>query len=157
MGKPIENLLWSIAIPGFGQLLNGKYIRGLLFVGLEFLINVQSHFNQVIALSFQGRIGEAIEQTNYQWLMFYPCLYMFALWDAFKDAGGGRRPYSFIPFALAAYLETVGIIYSDRVKLFGVLWGPIWLTILCCFIGLAAGGVIQFLLLKWTHPRRMNR
>jgi hypothetical protein len=43
----IEKRLWSIALPGFGQLLNGKFLKGLLLIGLEVLINVQSNFNKV--------------------------------------------------------------------------------------------------------------
>lgn len=39
-----EKLLWSIALPGFGQLLNGKYLKEILLIVLEFSINVQSHF-----------------------------------------------------------------------------------------------------------------
>ncbi len=36
----MEKLFWSIALPGFGQLLNGKYLKGGLFIFLEFLINI---------------------------------------------------------------------------------------------------------------------
>jgi hypothetical protein len=43
--EQIEKVLWSIALPGFGQLLNGKFLKGLLLIVLEFLINVQSNFN----------------------------------------------------------------------------------------------------------------
>src|SRR5689334_16865650 len=94
---PFEKLLWSIALPGFGQFLNGKILKGLLFVFLEFLINSKGNFNKVIMLSFQGKIEEAILLTNYQWLMFYPCLYFFAMWDAWKDGGGGKERFSFLP------------------------------------------------------------
>src|SRR5699024_11039626 len=93
----MEKLLWSIALPGFGQLLNGKYIKGIVFIFLEFLVNVQGNLNKVIFLSFHGEIEQAIQQADYQWIMFYPCLYFFAIWDAFKDAGGGKKPYSFLP------------------------------------------------------------
>lgn len=62
----MEKLLWSIALPGFGQLLNGKFFKGTLFIFLEFLINMQANFNEVILLSFHGQIEEAIQQTNYQ-------------------------------------------------------------------------------------------
>jgi hypothetical protein len=50
MGKcdRIEVLLWSIALPGFGQILNGNFLKGLLLIGLEFMINVQSNLNEVI-------------------------------------------------------------------------------------------------------------
>lgn len=142
-GQVLEKVLWSIALPGFGQLLNGKLIKGFLFITLEFLINVQSNFNQVIVLSFNRKIMESIEQTNYQWLMFYPCLYMFAIWDAYKDAGGGKDRYSYLPFVFAAYFITVGLIFSPSVKMFGVLLGPVWLPILSLPIGLAVGIIIK--------------
>ena len=33
--NPTEKLLWSIALPGFGQMLNGKYVKGILLIILE--------------------------------------------------------------------------------------------------------------------------
>lgn len=147
----MEKLFWSIALPGFGQLLNGKYIKAIVFIFLEFLINVQANFNEVILLSFNGRIEEAIQQTNYGWLMFYPCLYFFAMWDAYKDAGGGQQPYSFLPFVFAAYWVTVGLMYSQKLTLFGVLWGPVWLPMLFVIPGIISGILIRLLLLKYVH------
>jgi TM2 domain-containing membrane protein YozV len=40
VGNEKETLLWSIALPGFGQFLNGKYVKGLTLLFLEFLVNV---------------------------------------------------------------------------------------------------------------------
>ncbi|UOR12640.1 hypothetical protein [Halobacillus amylolyticus] len=144
----IEKLLWSIALPGFGQLLNGKYIKGIVLIFLEFLINVQGNFNKVILLSFHGEMEKAIQQADFQWLMFYPCLYFFAMWDAYKDAGGGKKPYSFLPFVFSAYFVTVGTIYSSKLTLFSVLLGPIWLPILCVIPGLLVGFLLQRILRK---------
>ncbi|MDF2960305.1 MAG: hypothetical protein K0S39_2040 [Paenibacillus sp.] len=147
MGKctRTEVFLWSIALPGFGQLLNGKLLKGLLLVGLEFLINSQSHLNEIIISSFQGEIEKTIDQTNYQWLMFYPCIYMFGIWDAYKDAGGGTTPYSVIPFAFGALFGTIGIIYSRD------FLGAVWLGIVGLFLGVAAG-----LLATTTLQNRCN-
>lgn len=142
-----EKLLWSIALPGFGQFLNGKLIKGTILLILEFLINVQANFNEVILLSFHGEIERAIGQTDYQWLMFYPCLYFFAMWDAWKDAGGGKERYSYLPFVFAAYFVTVGLIYSPSFMLFGVLIGPVWLPMLSVIPGLAIGYLI------WKFPQ----
>lgn len=89
MKNAIEKLLWSIAFPGFGQFLNGKVIKGIVLIILEFLINVQANFNVVIIASFQGDIQNAIGQADYQWLMFYPCLYFYAMWDAYKGYDRG--------------------------------------------------------------------
>ncbi|MGF7032420.1 hypothetical protein J2T17_003343 [Paenibacillus mucilaginosus] len=144
----LEQLLWNIAFPGVAQLLSGQYIKGILFIGLEFLVNSQANFNKVILLSFHGEINQAIEEADYQWLMFYPCLYMFAIWDGYRDAGGMKVPYSFLPFVLAAYLLTLGVIYSPKLKIFGVLLGPIWLPFLFLPIGLGIGIAIRIILLK---------
>jgi hypothetical protein len=159
MGKydKTEVLLWSIAFPGFGQILNGKYIKGALFIGLEFLVNVQSNFNEVIILSFHGDLQSAIDKTNYGWLMFYPCLYLFSIWDAYRDGGGGKTPYSYLPFVFAAYFATLGLIFSPGFKVFGVLLGPVWLPILSCFIGIGIGIVIKNVVLRWTGRKPVEQ
>lgn len=147
----MEKLLWSVALPGFGQLLNKKYLKGLLLIVLEFMINIFGHLNTVIIHSFHGDIQTAIGQTNYQWLMFYPCVYTFAMWDAYRDGGGGTTPFSFLPFVIAAYCSTIGLIYSPTFKISGVLLGPVFLPILAIFGGLFVGYLIQRLLLKATE------
>lgn len=143
-----EKLLWSIALPGFGQILNQKYIKGILFIFLEFLVNIQSNFNEAIISSFNGNIEASIVQINYRWLMFYPCLYFFSMWDAVKDATGkeGVSPFLFLPFVFAAYFVTVGLIYSTKVKLFGLLFGPIFLPILFVIPGVLIGLVLRKLI-----------
>jgi hypothetical protein len=145
--RVIESILWSIALPGFAQLLNGQLIKGILFIVLEVLININANFNEVIRLSFTGQIEEAIANTNFKWIMFYPCLYFFAMWDAFKDAGGGKQPFSYLPFVFSAYLVTVGIIYSPYVKVFGVGLGIVWFPMLCTLPGLTVGLLLKRILL----------
>lgn len=136
-GNHIEKLLWSIALPGFGQLLNGAYFKGLILIMLEFIINVKSNLNMAIIESFYGNIEKAIQLTNYQWLMFYPCVYLFAIWDAYRDAGDSKHLYSAIPFVFSAYLGTVGVIYSRN------FLGPVWLPILFLLMGAGVGYIIR--------------
>lgn len=62
----LEAILWSVAFPGFGQLLNGHLIKGILFIILEFTINVNSLFNQAIMFSFLGKIKEAAVVVDHQ-------------------------------------------------------------------------------------------
>lgn len=144
--RELDVILWSIALPGFGQILNQQILKGTLFIVLEFLINVQSNFNLAIMYSFLGEIQNAIDVTNYQWLMFYPCLYMFAIWDAYKDARGGKDSFSFLPFVFSAYFVTVGSIYSSNLKVFGVLFGPVFLPMLFLIPGIIIGLLIKFVL-----------
>ncbi|MGX8791793.1 hypothetical protein ACW0TQ_08430 [Oceanobacillus sp. M60] len=146
--KKLEAVLWSIALPGFAQLLNGYYIKGILFIGLEFLVNVMGNLNTIIVLSFNLKIEEAIAQTNYLWLMFYPCLYFYAIWDAYKNAGGGEKAFAYLPLVFSAYFGTIGVIYSPTFTIAGYLIGPLWLPILSTPVGLAVGGLIRWILLK---------
>ncbi|KRG12387.1 membrane protein [Virgibacillus soli] len=135
-----EKLFWSIAFPGFGQLLNKKYVKGLVLIALEFVVNVKARFNDVIIASFHGDMDMAMEQVNFQWLLFYPCLYFFAMWDAYKDAGGGKEPYSFMPFVFCAYFVTVGTVYSSKIT---YLPGIIWFPMLCVIPGVIVGLFIK--------------
>lgn len=147
MDKPsrvVEALLWSVALPGFGQFRNGKYVKGILLILLEFAINVQSNLNLVIISSFHGDIRNAINQADYQWLMFYPCAYMFGIWDAYKDAGGGTKPFAVFPFVFGAFFATVGVIYSQ--DFLGAMWSG-----LCGLAGgIAVGIVLQTVFRKMT-------
>ncbi|MFD1849602.1 hypothetical protein [Oceanobacillus bengalensis] len=147
--KKLEAVLWSIALPGFWQLLNQRYAKGILLVGLEILINVLGNFNTIIMLSFNLKIEEAILATDYQWLMFYPCLYFFAIWDAYKDAGGGQgKAFAYLPLVFSAYFVTIGVFFSTRLSLFGYLIGPMWAGFLFLPIGLSIGAIIRWILLK---------
>ena len=148
MTYKLEAILWSIALPGFAQILNQRLMKGIVFIFLEFLINVNSHFNIAILYSFQGKISEAIESTNYQWLMFYPCLYMFAMWDAYKDAKGETPRYSYLPFVFGAYFVTLGLIFSSSLKVGQILLGPMWLPILSLIPGLMVGSIIRGILMR---------
>lgn len=143
-----EALFWSIALPGFGQFLNGKLVKGIILIFLEFLVNVQSNFNMAILYSFNGEIQRAIQITNYQWLMFYPCLYLFGLWDAFRDANEHLSRFAFLPFVFAAYFVTIGLMYSAKLKLFGVLIGPVFLPILFLIPGLIVGLFLKIIIFR---------
>lgn len=138
-----EKLLWSIALPGFGQFLNGKFLKGLVLMTLEFLINVKANFNEIILLSFNGKISETLTITDFQWLMFYPCLYFFSMWDAVKDAGGGKETFSFLPYVFSAFFVTVGVIYSPYLRVFGIFFGPVWLPMLFVIPGIITGLILK--------------
>ncbi|MDQ0198356.1 hypothetical protein [Neobacillus ginsengisoli] len=142
----LEAILWNIAFPGFSQLLTGQYIKGVLFVALEFIMNVNSRFNQAIMYSFLGEIDHAEAITNYQWLMFYPCVYMFAMWDAYRSAMPSDEKFSFLPFVFCAYFVTVGLMVSPKVTILKYHLGPVFLPMLFLLPGLIIGFLIKFLL-----------
>ena len=145
----LEAVLWSIAFPGFSQLLSGQLIKGIIFVSLEFIINVNSNFNSAIMFSFLGEIDKAESVINYQWLMFYPCVYMFAMWDGYRTAMPDKEKYSYLPFVFSAYCVTVGLMVSPKVTLYKVHPGPVFLPMMFVIPGLLMG-----FLLKWILQSR---
>lgn len=152
----MEKALWSVAIPGFGQLLNKKYFKGLILIILEFLINVNSNLNMVIILSFNRRMENAVEQTNYSWLMFYPCIYSFAIWDAYKDGQQAVAPLSYMPSAFSAFTGTIGVVYSSNFRFFGVLLGPVFLPSFSALLGFILGYLLRKLLIKHHKNHAYN-
>lgn len=152
----LERTLWSIAFPGFGQLLNGQLAKGALFILLEFVINTKSGLNRAIMTSFYGNTVSAAGGVDYSWLLFYPCVYLFSAWDAYKNAGAAPPAFSFMPFVLSAYLATIGVIYSPSVKVLGFLPGPIWLPILSILLGTVLGIALKKLLCRIVKPGKRN-
>lgn len=152
--KKSEVLFWSIAFPGFGQLLNRKYVKGFILIALEFLINIKGKINIVIIQSFLGEMELAINQANYQWLMFYPCIYLFAIWDAYKDAAiGTEGTFTYIPFVFSAYTGTIGVIYSSTFTMFDQLIGPIFLPIISIVIGFIIGYILKIIINSFLKSR----
>lgn len=141
-----EALMWSIALPGYGQILNGKIEKAFLFIFLEILINIKSNLNLATLATCTGQINRALHTVDFQWLMFYPCVYLFAMWDAYRDAEGTVHNKAFLPFVFAAYFVTLGVIYSSVFRVFGHLIGPILLPILFLIPGFLVGGLIRWIL-----------
>lgn len=139
----LEAILWNIAFPGFSQLLMGQYVKGILFIALEFIMNVNGHFNSAIMYSFLGEIKKAEAVINYQWLMFYPCVYMFSLWDGYRSSMPADEKYSYLPFVVGAYFVTVGLMVSPKVMILTLHPGPVFLPMLFLIPGLLIGYLIK--------------
>lgn len=146
--RPIMAIVWSVAFPGFGQIYNQQYLKALLFLFLEFVINLFSHLNQSIIHSFFWEISLSQSVLNYHWVMFYPCVYVIPMWDAYAVAykqEHSKQPPSeaAIPFTLGAMFATVGVIYGSR-----FIPGPIFLPIILIICGSLIGIWIKSLLVE---------
>ncbi|WP_273852392.1 hypothetical protein [Guptibacillus spartinae] len=141
---PLEVLLWSIAFPGFGQIINKMYIRGAFFIVLEFVINVNANLNMNILYSFQWKSAQAIEATNYEWAMFYPCVYLFAIYESYFSAleksGQEIKKFLALPFVGGAYFSTVGVIFSN---VSNMVLPPTFVGILGIVFGVGIGGLLR--------------
>lgn len=153
----IEAILWSIALPGFGQLLNGRVVKGLVFILIEFVVNLNSNLNLSLMYSFQWDFLKANNSLNFEWVLFYPCFYMFAMWDAFKEADGPTlKRFTYMPFVCGAIIVTVAIFYSTDRFYFGRHLGPVFFPILSLVPGLMIGFLIKWVLEKTDRTVDLN-
>jgi len=84
--NPWAALLWSAMLPGLGQFYNRDYWIGLLVLILEFGINYLSRINCIILFEFSDQFQHQIDYMDLHWLMFYPAIYAFSMWQAFNRA-----------------------------------------------------------------------
>lgn len=101
--SPCAAMLWSLMLPGFGQLYNRDFVTGFALIILEVIINVKADLNLALLYSFRGKLIEAHEIGDLRWGLFYPSFYCFAMWQALNYAinfnkqqlgdGGAVRTY----------------------------------------------------------------
>lgn len=83
---PWVALAWSALLTGFGHLYNMKIFKAGILLGWAVAIIFLANINSAIAATFTGNFHRVEEIINYQWLLFFPSIYVFALWDSYNDA-----------------------------------------------------------------------
>jgi len=155
--SPLMSALWSVAIPGFGQLYIGDYLVGFLLVAMELIINIKASLNLAILYSFRGEYQNAIDVADFQWILFYPCLYAYSIWHAYNEAMEINRGLNQVKegrvstntkyngfFIGVAIGGTLGVIYSYEIS-------PIFCGILGGITGGLLGSVIEKLILNYKQ------
>ncbi|MFZ5633625.1 MAG: hypothetical protein ACOY40_12355 [Bacillota bacterium] len=84
-GNPWVAAAWSALLTGFGHIYNGKTFKALILLGWAVATIYFAHLNNAIIDTFNGRFQRAAENVDYQWLLFFPSVYFFAIWDAYTD------------------------------------------------------------------------
>jgi len=84
--NPWIALVWSALFTGFGHLYNKKTIKAaMLVIWMVAIIHLSNVSNSIIA-TFVGDFDLAHKSVDYQWLLFFPSIYTFAIWDSYNDA-----------------------------------------------------------------------
>jgi hypothetical protein len=110
--------LFSIIMPGLGQVYNRQFVRGIIFLIIEHYDNIFGHINTAIQLDFNGFHQESIDVTNYQYLLFYPGFYTYVVWDAwFFAKPGANKTKTAIPFIISGFLGEFATIYSSHLPI----------------------------------------
>ncbi|UII54366.1 hypothetical protein LS684_11800 [Cytobacillus spongiae] len=115
---------WSAALPGFGHILLGKHLRGIILFMWEILVNTQSNINIAIVHSFTGDWSKAGQILDKQWMLLYIPVYLFSIWDSYRSA------ISLNKIAVLSNLSSSGFTisgmainyYNKNIPLNAVLW-----------------------------------
>lgn len=75
---------WSAAFPGFGHLILGHYVIGLILIIHEIIINSLSGLNTAIYYSMIGEMDTAKQVLDTKWIVAYLTPYIFAIWDSYQ-------------------------------------------------------------------------
>ncbi|MGV3465618.1 MAG: hypothetical protein ACO1OT_10030 [Heyndrickxia sp.] len=106
---------FSMLMPGFGQVYNRQFVKGVFFIVIELLENIFGRINKAIQLDFNGMHQEALNIVSYDYMLFYPGFYVYAVWDAwFYAKAGADKAITAIPFLIAGILGEIFAIFSSK-------------------------------------------
>lgn len=92
--NPWTALIWSALLTGFGHIYNMKLLKALILLGWTVAIIAMSHINSAIIATLTGQFQQVDAIVNYQWLLFFPSIYLFAMWDAYNDSVEMNKAFS---------------------------------------------------------------
>jgi hypothetical protein len=110
--------LFSMLLPGFGQIYNGQFIKGVFLLIVEHIVNALGKINKAIYLDFNGLHQQAIDSTNFEIMLFYPGIYAYTVWDAWYYAKpDADKTKTAIPFLISGFLGEFGAIYASKLAI----------------------------------------
>jgi hypothetical protein len=84
--SPSSAAWWSAALPGFGYIHLGSFIKGFIFMIGEIVCNTLGGINLAIYYSFTGQFEKIPSVVDYTWMLPYATIYVYAIWDSYRMA-----------------------------------------------------------------------
>lgn len=84
--NPVMAVLWSLFIPGLGQLYLHRIVTAFFVIVWLVVFFYYSHGLEAISLLFLGEIDKATSVIDPEWLLFFPSLYGFAIFDSYINS-----------------------------------------------------------------------
>jgi hypothetical protein len=84
MRSPIVAAFFSLAYPGFGQMLQQRLLKAFILISWELFINQKAHVNLGILYTMLGQFDKAKQVLDERWLPLYIGIYTFAIWNGYR-------------------------------------------------------------------------
>lgn len=81
--NPVLSIIWSLFIPGLGQLYIHRIITAVFLVISLVIFFYYSHAQEAVFLLILGKVKEATSVLKPEWFLFLPSLYGFAIYDSY--------------------------------------------------------------------------
>lgn len=81
--EPILSFIWSLFIPGLGQLYIHRIVTAFFVIIWSVAFFYFSHALEAISLLFLGKVQQATSILRPEWLLFFPSLYGFSIFDSY--------------------------------------------------------------------------
>jgi hypothetical protein len=82
---PWLGLVWSFLSPGLGQLYSGSMIVGTFILAWWIYICYKAEAVRTLLCSFLGDFASAVDVVNWQWFLFLPSMFTFAIYHAYTS------------------------------------------------------------------------
>jgi hypothetical protein len=91
--NPYVVAFFSFSYPGFGHLLQHRYLSAFILITWELFINNYANVNQGIYYSLLGEFDKAQEVLVERWLIIYVGIYMLGIWDSYRTTIDMNKQY----------------------------------------------------------------
>lgn len=91
--NPILSVIWSLFMPGLGQLYIHRILTAAFVVVWGVVFFYFSHTLEAASLLFLGEIKQATSKLDPEWLLFFPSLYGFAIYDSYSNTVENNKLY----------------------------------------------------------------
>ncbi|MCU9613248.1 hypothetical protein OEV98_06740 [Caldibacillus lycopersici] len=81
--NPVVAVIWSLFVPGLGQLYIHRILTAFFVIISVILFCYLSHVLEAISMLFVGKVQEATSVLKPEWLLFFPSIYGFAIFDSY--------------------------------------------------------------------------
>lgn len=91
--SPFIVAFFSFSYPGFGHLMQHRYLAAIILILWELFINNMANINLGIYYSLIGEFDKATEVLEERWLMIYVGIYMLGIWDSYRSTIDMNKQY----------------------------------------------------------------
>lgn len=91
--NPYLAALWSFFMPGLGQLYIHRIVTAFVVIVWSVIFFYYSHMLEGASLLFLGEVKKATDVLDPEWLLMFPSLYGFAIFDAYMNTVENNKLY----------------------------------------------------------------